>query len=141
MIMLDTNVISELARPEPSPQVLLWLNSIDADSFFICSMTAAELLRGVARLPRGRRRAQLESVVAHILSVSFLDRIISFDSFAAVRYAEVLDVRSKAGLPISVPDAIIAATALSVGAAQFATRNTHDFTGIGLNLHNPWLAD
>jgi predicted nucleic acid-binding protein len=141
MIMLDANVVSELARPEPNPQVIAWLNETDADSLYICSMTAAEMLRGVERLPRGRRRTQLESTVGRVLNIVFAGRIISFDSFAAVRYAEVLDVRSKAGLPIGVADAIIAATALSVGAAQFATRNTHDFAGIGLNLHNPWLGE
>lgn len=139
MIVLDTNVVSELMRPSPAPAVLAWVDQHPADLLWLTSMTAAELLAGIAVLPNGARRRRLGKHVNTLLTDLFADRILSFDSAAATVYADLLERRQRSGQPISTADAIIAATCLAAGTELLATRNTTDFTGIGLPLADPWL--
>ena len=139
MIILDTNVLSEFIRPSPNARVTSWVDGLDTDSVFITSMTSAELVSGVAVMPAGRRRTQLGILVARIVDVGFAGRVLPFDASAARRYAEVRSLRTSAGRPIGVSDAIIAATALSVDADRLVTRNTKDFMGVGLEIFNPWI--
>ena len=140
MIVLDTNVVSELMRPAPDPGVLTWVDGQPADELYLTSMTAAELLYGVALLPPGRRREQLALKVGRLIDEVFEGRVIPFDSAASVDYARIAGTRERAGAPISVVDAVIAATAAAGGADTFATRNVSDFAGTGLTLVNPWGA-
>ena len=139
MIILDTNVISELARPGPDPGVITWLDSLSAEETAITAITAAELRYGVRRMPDGRRKTGLSEAVNTLITVDFRDRVEPFDVLAADQYADVVTAREHAGQPISTSDAQIAAICRVLN-ARLATRDTSDFTGIGVNLINPWKA-
>lgn len=139
MIILDTNVVSELARIDPEPNVVTWLDSLPAAEVAITAITAAELLYGVARLPDGRRRAALAETIDALINEDFRDRVEPFDGPAAEKYATVVVGREKRGHPISTADAQIAAIC-RVHSATLATRNTGDFTDTGIDLINPWDA-
>lgn len=137
MIVLDTNVLSEPMRHEPSPKVLSWLDDQLASTLFISTMSAAEILAGVSTMPRGHRRDTIAGAVVHVLDHEFRGRILAFDDQAAVAYAQVREERSRQGRPIGLADSIIAATARSTG-MSVATRNIRDFEGTGVDLINPW---
>jgi toxin FitB len=137
VIVLDTNVVSEMLRPSPSVKVLEWTLAESPIALFITAITEAELLYGIARLPEGRRRTALEGLVLPVLDEDFAGRILPFDSAAAREFADIAAERRRIGKPISEPDARIAAIARSRGAV-LATRNISDFTDCGLTLINPW---
>jgi predicted nucleic acid-binding protein len=138
-MVLDTNVVSELMRTEPDAAVLAWLNDQPADTLWLNSVVVSELLYGVARLPDGKRRAQLALAVQAMLAEDFAGRVLPFDLEAAVVYADLVAMRERQGQPIDVADAQIAAICLAHG-ATLATRNTKHFEGVGLTLMNPWVA-
>ncbi len=137
MILLDTNVISELMRPQPDATVLAWADDLDPGAVAITAMNEAEILHGLARLPEGRRRQQLQQSWDALAAELFAGRIWPFTSEAAHWYAEVLCRRERLARPMATADAVIAATALAHG-VRLATRNIDDFAGIGLELVNPW---
>ena len=140
MIVLDTNVISEIFRPKPDTRVVAWLESLTGD-VAITAVTLAELLAGVRRLPDGRRKSELFARVEAAVEPYLSDRsVLSFDAAAAQRYADVLFEREAAGLPISTADAQIAAICLAHNAAC-ATRNVKDFAHTSIELINPWDAE
>lgn len=139
MIVLDTNVVSELMRREPEDAVVRWVAAQPAPSLYVTSIAQAEILHGIALLPAGRRRTAIQEAADAMFAVDFRERILPFDSGAARAYADVAAKRRRAGRPISHFDAQIAAIALSAGAAM-ATRNVADFEGCGLRLVNPWSA-
>jgi toxin FitB len=140
VIVLDTNVVSELMRTRPDAAVVAWVDAHQADELYLTSMTAAELLYGVARLPSGRRREQLAQKVGRLIDELFEGRILPFDSAASVDFARIASGRERAGNPISSADAVIAATASVAGADELATRNVSDFAGTGLAVVDPWTA-
>ena len=140
MIALDTNVVSELARKQPEPAVIEWLDSLPAAQFAITAVTAAELLHGVSRLPAGQRKTELSRVIGQILDEDFQDRTEPFTRQAAGHYAEIVTSRQRAGQPIGMADAQIAAICRSCD-MTLATRNTPDFVGTGIRLIDPWIAD
>jgi toxin FitB len=137
VIVLDTNVISELAHQVPDAGVLSWLDSLEASEVATTAITAAELRYGVARLPGGRLKRELAVVIRGILTEDFHGQVLPFDERASVRYAEVVAVREQIGRPIGVADAQIAAICRDLGAA-LATRNIPDFEETGVELVNPW---
>ena len=137
MIVLDTNILSEVIRPAPEPAVLRWLAAQPAASVFISAITEAELRYGVAVLPAGQRRATFAAQIAGMIEVDFLGRILPFDNLATIAYAEIAARRRLAGRPIDQVDAQIAAIARSRG-AELATRNVGDFEGCGVQIVNPW---
>lgn len=137
MVLLDTNVISELMRPEPEAAVLAWADQLDPDAVGITAMNEAEILHGLARLADGRRRAALQQRWDNLVADLFAGRVVPFDRAAAHWYAALLRQRSRIGRPMATADAVIAATALALE-ATLATRNTTDFEGIDLSLINPW---
>jgi toxin FitB len=140
VIILDTNVISELARTDPEPNVVHWLDSLPAAEVATTAVTAAELVYGVARLPDGRRKVSLAETIDALIREEFRDRVEPFDGRAAEQYATVVVGREKKGRPISMADAQIAAIC-RVCSAVLATRNTGDFRDTGIDLINPWAAD
>jgi toxin FitB len=137
LIVVDTNVISELTRPKPAPGVLSWLDSLAAGEVATTAITAAELLYGVARLPDGRRKVELSRAVHALLSEDFRGRVLSFDELAADRYADIVAHRERLGRAIGLADAQIAAICSAVD-ATLATRDTDDFHETGIELINPW---
>lgn len=137
MIVLDTNVISELLLPRPSSTVESWVADQPVASLFTTSVCEAEVLYGVRLLPDGKRRRELLAAIEPIFSEDFAGRVLPFDRDAADAYATLAVRRRQDGRPISQFDAQIAGIALSRGAAV-ATRNVADFAGIGLTIIDPW---
>ncbi len=140
MIVLDTNVISELTRQIPEPCVISWLDSLPAEEVGTTAVTAAELLHGVARMPAGRRKTELAAAVRGLLGDDFRGRVLPFDEHCAWPYADIVCGRNTLGRPIGVADAQIAAICRTAE-ATLATRNADDFTGTGIELINPWEPD
>ena len=137
MILLDTNVISELMRPKPEPRVLAWANGLDPEAVAITAMNEAEILHGLARLPVGQRQLQLQQSWEDLVTELFSGRILPFTSEAAHWYAAVLRQRERLARPMATADAVIAATALTHG-VPLATRNVDHFECIDLMVINPW---
>ena len=137
MILLDTNVISELMRADPARAVLDWFGQHDASELFISAVTEAELRTGVAILPEGQRRDRLQLAIDAMIDQDFQSRVVSFDSLAAKAYAEIAAQRRAAGHPIAEADCQIAAIA-HASDAPIATRNVKDFDGCGVTVINPW---
>src|SRR5262245_57224653 len=127
MIILDTNVISEMMRPAPAPQVENWFAVNPASSLFTTALSQAEILYGLALLPAGKRQKSLHAAAQAMFDEELAGRILPFDSDAALIYPELAAARRKAGKPISQIDAQIAAIARSRGAAV-ATRDGGDFS-------------
>jgi len=138
MIVLDTNVLSEVLKPSPATGVLRWLADQDPSSVFTTSVSAAEILYGVEVLPLGKRRAALLVACEKIFGEEFSGRVLPFDEAAAGVFARIAASRREPRPPISQFDAMIAAIARSRRAA-LATRNIGDFEHAGLSLINPWL--
>jgi predicted nucleic acid-binding protein len=138
LIILDTNVVSEMLRPSPQPQVHAWLAAQDAAEVYLTTITEAELRYGVAILAQGRRRDALTAALDAIVREDFEARVLPFDSDAAVAYAMIAADRRAAGRPISQFDCQIAAIGRSRGAAV-ATRNVEDFEGCAIEVINPWV--
>ncbi|MDE0481255.1 MAG: type II toxin-antitoxin system VapC family toxin [Candidatus Poribacteria bacterium] len=139
MIVLDTNVVSELMRDSPQQTVLAWFGAQPASSLFVTTVTEAEILTGIALLPYGRRRHGLSEAAGRVFATLFAERILVFDSDAANIYAEIYAQRQTIGRPISQSDCQIAAIARSREAA-IATRNVTDFEDVEVELINPWSA-
>jgi toxin FitB len=137
MILLDTNILSELMRAAPEAAVEQWLADQPVASVFISAITEAELRYGLALMPPGKRRSALAVEIENMLGEDFSGRILPFDSPAAVAFAVIAAERRQAGQPISQADAQIAAIARSRGAA-LATRNVPDFERCGVEIINPW---
>jgi len=137
VIVIDTNVVSELMRAAPSEAVLDWFGRRAASDLHISAVTEAELRRTVAILPGGHRRDALADAIDAMVAEDFADRVLAFDGSAAVAFAAIFAERRASGRPISFPDCQIAATARARGAAV-ATRNIGDFEGCGIDVVNPW---
>lgn len=138
MIVLDTNVISELIRSRPTESVVEWINRQPAHDVYLTAITVAELLYGVARLPDSRRKRELSDQVEAMLVEDFGHRVVAFDETAAVHYADIVVRREREGRPIGAADAQIAAICRS-HVALLVTRNTLDFAGTGITLLDPWM--
>ncbi|MGC4108266.1 MAG: type II toxin-antitoxin system VapC family toxin [Thermomicrobiales bacterium] len=138
MIVLDTNVLSELMNPRPSPVVVGWLASQPEHLLVTTAITAAEIHAGVAILPHGKRRRDLHARALSVLA-PYEDRTLVFDTQSALHYAEVVAIRRAIGRVSHPQDAMIAAICRHHG-ATLATRNVDDFERIGLDLINPWDA-
>jgi len=140
VILLDTNVLSELMRPMPDAKVVRWLDAWPEWEVWISAVTVAEIRLGISLLPGGKRKELLLDIAEQMFQEDFPDRCLPFDCDAAGEYALIVAARTRQGYPISVEDGQIAAIAKTAGLA-LATRNTKDFSGItGLKLVDPWTA-
>lgn len=137
MIVLDTNVISEPLRPAGDAAVRAWLNAQSPGSLYTTAINLAELLAGVALLPAGKRRSELETRMRATMARLFKARILDFDSAAAESYAAIAEESKRQGLSVPHDDALIAAIARAHGFAV-ATRNVSNFAGAGVELIDPW---
>lgn len=138
-IILDTNVLSELMRPQPDAAVIDWFAKQRDVFFYVTAITVAEILLGISLLPAGKRKDALATAAETMFSEDFADRCLPFDASCAANYAALTTERRASGKPITVEEAQIAAIALANNFA-LATRNLRDFTDIsGLRLVNLWL--
>lgn len=137
MIILDTNVISELMRETPHEKVKQWISTQNPLQLALTTIAIAEIQRGLTRLSKGKRRTKLESHFSKFVSEAFSGRIFSFDENAALTYGSLAAQREAKGLHADPVDIMIASIAKNLG-ATIATRNTSDFEGCGLKLINPW---
>ncbi len=139
MIVLDTNVVSELMKRHRDPAFDAFIKSRAESELFLPSVVVAEVRYGIERLPQGHRRAEIGTAFERLLLIGFASRIIVFDAAAAAGYASARIAWDLAGRPISFQDAMIGGMALSLD-AQLATRSVADFDGYELPLINPWVA-
>lgn len=136
MIVVDTNVASELMRPSPAASVRAWLQGAPSTDLFTTSITVAEIRYGIERLPAGRRKDELQDTAEEIFA-TFSARVLPFDAAAARRYGSIVAVRERSGQPIDGFDAQIASIC-KVHDATLATRNTRDFKDTGIKVVDPW---
>ena len=135
--LLDTNVISEFVKREPAQRVIAWLEDQDPRELFISSMTLGEIVRGVERLPAGRRRKVLERWVRQDLTEEFEGRILAFDLESALHWGRIMGAADRRGRPRAAADALIASVARR-HELTLVTRNTRDFASTGAKTFNPW---
>jgi predicted nucleic acid-binding protein len=136
MIVLDTNVVSELMKGEPSTGVMTWVRRQPVPELYTTSITEAEIFYGIELLAGKRREALLEAAEG-MFAEDFANRTLAFDSEAARAFARLAASARRTGRPRSQADMEIAAIALARG-ARLATRNVGDFKGCGLELVDPW---
>ncbi len=140
MIVVDTNVVSELMRLAPEPAVMTWFSEQDSAQLYLTAVSEAELRAGAAILPAGRRRERLAIEVDAVVRQDFAGRVLPFDSDAAEAYAAIAAARRSVGRPILEADCQIAAIARARDAAV-ATRNGADFEHCGIAVIDPWSSD
>lgn len=136
MIVLDTNVVSELTRTTPERSVVRWLDGVSPLDVWLTSITIAEMSYGIARLVAGRRRDEIVVRVETVLG-GLGGQVLSFDQEAAHAFGAVMAGRDRAGQPLGTADAQIAAIC-RVHDATLATRNVRDFVGTGVAVVDPW---
>lgn len=137
MILLDTNVVSEMMRDQPDGRVAAWMGRQKSLHLAVSTITVAEIQRGLRRLPAGKRRKILEASFAEFIARGFEGRVLAFDEAAARIYGDVCALREAKGLHADPVDLMIAAIAKAAD-ASIATRNTGDFEHCGIKLINPW---
>ena len=137
MIILDTNVLSALMRQVPEVPVVAWLDRQPAESVWITSITLFEARLGLALLPAGRRRKVLEAAFAQLLAEDLENRVLDFDSAAAIEAASLAADRQRAGRPVDMRDTQIAGIALT-RRATLATRNVRHFQDLNVPVVDPW---
>lgn len=140
MIVLDTNIVSEVMRPQPSSIVLAWLDQQDTQLLYLTTISLAEIRYGLAVMPDGERKRRLTSRFEAYVERAFEGRVLDFTATAASCYAELMSHRKKVGLPMSMADGQIAGIA-SEHHFAVATRNSKDFEQCGLELINPFVME
>ena len=137
MILLDTNVISEMMRERPEPAVSAWLNKQPEEEIWTASVVLAEVLSGIEMMAAGHKQKALREAVDGMIAEDFRGRDLDFDLSAARQYGQILSTRRRIGRPIREFDAQIAAIA-KVHGATLATRDINDFAGCSLTVIDPW---
>lgn len=137
MIILDTNVISELMRPAPEAHVLRWVGNQAAEDLHVTAVTIAEILYGIELISTSRRRDAVRAGAEKMFEAVFADHILTFEDRAARAFSQIASSRRRQGKPMTEFDAQIAAIA-RVHAATLATRNPYVFEACGVRLVNPW---
>jgi predicted nucleic acid-binding protein len=137
MIILDTNIISEMMKQTPSFKVIKWIDHQDSIELYITTITIAEIAYGINALPKCNRRQLIEDAFNKLLNTAFKHRILSFDETSAHQYGKLMGLRKEIGKPLSILDGQIAAIAYTQTKAV-ATRNTRDFVDCEVELINPF---
>ncbi len=135
--LLDTNVPSELARPQPEPKVLAWIDAQSLDTLFLSTVSFGELIKGIELQPQSKRRTELETWLEVDVEHLFSSRILPVTRSISARWGTLTARRRLLGKPLNVADGMIAATALEHG-LTLVTRNENDFEDLGLTILNPW---
>ena len=137
MILLDTNVISEPLRRAPDARVIKWIDAQSLETLYLSAITVAELRFGVANLPVGKRRDELQTSLENQILPLFAGRVCSFDMGCTTAYAELMAKAKSAGLAIAAADGYIASIA-ATNRFSIATRDVRPFQAAGVNVINPW---
>ncbi len=137
MVLLDTNILSAMMRPQPSPALATWIAAQPIETLFTAAICQAEILAGLAIMPAGRRRHALAAAAQAMFAEDFAGRVLPFDAAAASHYAALFAARRQSGRPSAAPDLMIAAVARANG-ASVVTRDSGGFAGCGLNVIDPW---
>jgi toxin FitB len=137
--LLDTNVLSEVRRPEPDVGVMRWLHEVDEDRTFISVISMAEIRKGIRLMPKGRRREALALWLARDLPERFSGRVLPIEERISLQWGDIVADCQKKGIGLSIMDAFLAATAM-VHDLRLVTRNMRDFAAIDLETLNPWEA-
>mgnify|MGYP000007621677 FL=1 len=139
MILLDTNVVSEVMKTRPAEAVVAWLNGQDSEKLYVSSITIGEITYGLRILPDGKRRAGLRERFERFVALAFEQRVLAYDESAARIYGDLMGDRKELGLPMSAPDGQIAAIA-RLNHLAVATRNVVDFENCGIDVVNPFAS-
>ena len=137
MILLDTNVVSEVMKARPGKAVLAWLNSQESEKLYVSAITMGEITYGLRILPDGKRRSELRERFEQFIGQGFDQRVLAYDESAARLYGTLMGDRKELGRPSSIPDGQIAAIARRDRLAV-ATRNVLDFESCGIEVVNPF---
>lgn len=137
MIILDSNVISELMRPSPNPVVVSWLDQQPIHSIWTTSISIFEIHMGLCLLPKGKKRQKLENVFEQVLHEDLCGRVLEFDTNAAIASSKIASRLQSEGKPVDMRDLFIAGT-VAVSNGVLATRNMKHFLNTEINLINPW---
>jgi predicted nucleic acid-binding protein len=137
MFLLDTNILSAMMSTGPVPEVATWVSAQPPVLLFTAAVCQAEILAGLAIMPEGRRRSDLDTAARAMFLEDFEGRVLPFDMAAAIAYADIFAARRRAGRPSTTIDLMIAAIARSNG-ASVVTRNVADFEECGVEIVNPW---
>ena len=137
--LLDTNVLSEIRRPQPNRGVLEWLDQLDEDRAFISVISLAEIRRGIALMDQGRRREALAEWLAHDLPQRFSGRVLPIDEQAAYAWGDLMAEAKRRGIGIGSMDGLLAASAIA-HELTLATRNAKDFLDLEIRIFDPWAA-
>lgn len=140
MILIDTNVISELWKTEPNPDVLAWIDAQTVETLYLSVITVAELRFGLATMPEGKRRTIYQERLEKEVLPTFAGRMLPFDLDASQAYADLMARAKTEGKAIGKADGYIAATAAACG-LMVATRDISPFEAAGLKIVNPWEAE
>ena len=138
--LIDTNVVSEFVRPDPSLQVRRWVEAADPESLFASVITFGEIRLGIEDLPAGKRRAALAHWLEEGVPEWFQANLLPVTKAIADRWGQITIQARRKGATLSTTDGLIAATALE-HSLTLVTRNVKDFAGIGVQLFNPWGSD
>ena len=137
MILLDTNIVSEVMKARPAETVVTWLNVQESDKLYVSAITIGEIAYGLCILPDGKRRSGLRERFERFIALAFDQRVLAYDESAARIYGELMGDRKELGVPMNAPDGQIAAIARHKRLAV-ATRNVADFENCGIDLINPF---
>jgi len=140
VIILDTNIISELMQAEPNPKVFEWLDGVPSESAWITSISVFELRYGIEQLATGRQRQRLQDAFSRVVDIDFHDRILPLDYDSAMATALIAAEHKRFGRPAELRDTLIAGIVVSRRAELFATRNTRHFQNLDVRVINPWMA-
>lgn len=139
MIVLDTEVVAELLKPEPDPTAMTWLAAQRRGELYTTTVSEAEVAAALASLPKGRRRDALNQAVARLLGEGLGGRILPFDRAAAAAYGELAPKRQAAGEQVTTAVGQVAAIAKARGARLVATSAASGYVAQGLKYVNPWM--
>jgi len=137
MIILDTNVMSELWKPKPNANVIHWINKQDIETLFLSSITVSELRYGIAIMPKGQRRMIYHNRLEGEVLIAFSERILAFDLKSSQKFSALMSTAKEQGKAIGKEDGYIAAIA-AANDCMVATRDTSPFQAVGIKTINPW---